>query len=208
MWWRRQAQEERDCGYRVEVAASDGRSQLVDSVTAGPHPVVAFRAQPLPAHHVVFRRVFGPGASMSSQLSPVLGLTLLNPATSQSAPGTARVAVFGEVDLFTAADLRDRLLEVVGERIVAVLEVDFAGVTFLDCCGVGALLAVRDIAVRTGGRLRVTNPQPIVRLLLDLVGVLDVLTAPVDGGAAARRLRSSGGLADGLRGEHRVDLVE
>ena len=124
---------------------------------------------------------------MPSQLSPVLGLTVLSLATSQPSPGTATVAVSGEVDLFTAAVLRDRLLEVLGEQTLAVLDVDFAGVTFLDCCGVGALVAVRDVAVQTGVQMRVTNLQRIVRLVLDLVGLLGVLAAPVDVPLAATR---------------------
>jgi anti-anti-sigma factor len=100
--------------------------------------------------------------------------------TSRPAPSTARIAVVGEVDLATAHLLRDRLLAVLRERAPAVLYIDLAGVTFLDCTGISALVAVRNAARRTGRQVRVTHPQPIVRRLLDLTGLLGPLTAPID----------------------------
>lgn len=117
---------------------------------------------------------------MSTRGSPAVGLTWLHIDKSRPSPAEARVAVVGEVDLATAPALRDTLLRALQERDPAVLEVDLTGITFLDCTGVGALVAVRNTAVHNGCRLRVTNPQPIVRLVLKLTGLLDVLTAPVD----------------------------
>lgn len=86
----------------------------------------------------------------------------------------------GEVDLATATALCDRLLSVLHDHIPAVLDVDLAGVTFLDCAGLGALVAVRNAAVQAGSQLRVTHPQPIVRRVLEVTGLLGVLTAPID----------------------------
>jgi anti-anti-sigma factor len=117
---------------------------------------------------------------MSTTLSPVTALTQLHLDTSWPAPSTARVAVVGEVDLATAHLLRDRLLGVLREQAPAVLDVDLAGVTFLDCTGISALVAVRNAAMHTGRRVRVTHPQPIVRRVLDVTGLLGVLTAPID----------------------------
>jgi anti-anti-sigma factor len=88
--------------------------------------------------------------------------------------------VIGEVDLATAAALRERLLAVLHGPAPAVLDVDLAGVTFLDCTGVSALVAVRNAAVYAGRHVRVAHPQPIVRRVLDLTGLLGVLTAPVE----------------------------
>jgi anti-anti-sigma factor len=117
---------------------------------------------------------------MSTTLSPVNVLTQLHIDTTYPLPGTARVAVVGEVELATAPMLRDRLLNVLHQQAPAVLDVDLAGVTFLDCTGVSALVAVRNAALRTGRQMRVTHPQPFVRRVLDLTGLLGVLTAPVD----------------------------
>jgi anti-anti-sigma factor len=88
--------------------------------------------------------------------------------------------VVGEVDLATAHLLRDRLLGVLHEQAPAVVEVDLAGVTFLDCTGISVLVAVRNAAIRAGGQLRVANPQPIVRRVLELTGLLGVLTTAIN----------------------------
>jgi anti-anti-sigma factor len=100
--------------------------------------------------------------------------------TSRSSPATVRIAAVGEIDLATAPILHDGLLTVLHEQTPAVLHVDLAGVTFLDCTGIGVLVAVRHAAVHTGRQLRITHPQPIVRRILDLTGLLGVLTAPIE----------------------------
>jgi hypothetical protein len=90
---------------------------------------------------------------MSASFSPVIALALLHFDTSYPAPGTTRVIVSGEIDLSTADALRDRLLQVLREQAPA---------------------------VHAGIQMRVTHLQRIVRRVLDLVGLLDVLTAPID----------------------------
>jgi anti-anti-sigma factor len=115
-----------------------------------------------------------------STLSPENASTQLHIDTSYPSPATARVAVSGEVDLATADVLRDSLLGVLRDETPTMLGVDFAGVTFLDCAGISALVAVRNAAARTGRQLRITHAQPIVRRVLDLTGLLDVFTAPID----------------------------
>jgi anti-anti-sigma factor len=115
-----------------------------------------------------------------STLSPVNALTQLHIDTSYPSPATAQVAVSGEVDLATAEVLRDRLLGVLRDEAPTMLGVDLAGVTFLDCTGISALVAVRNAAVRAGRQIRVTHAQPIVRRVLDLTGLLDGITAPID----------------------------
>ena len=53
--------------------------------------------------------------------------------------------------------------------------VDLARVTFLDCAGIGALVAGRNSAVRQGRGYTVANPQRQVIRILGLTGVLTVL---------------------------------
>ena len=117
---------------------------------------------------------------MSIPFSPAVALPLLDLHTSHPSPGTTRVAVSGEVDLYTAAVLLQRLLQVLREQRPVVLDVDLAGVTFLDCTGVDALVVIRDATRRAGIEMRVTHPQRIVRRVLDLVGLLNVLADPAD----------------------------
>jgi anti-anti-sigma factor len=94
-------------------------------------------------------------------------------------PGTARLSVAGEVDLTTAPTLGVRLVVVMKAHHPAVVEVDLAEVTFLDCAGIGMLVAVRDTADHTGCQIRITHPQPMVARVLDMVGLLGPLTAPI-----------------------------
>jgi anti-anti-sigma factor len=115
---------------------------------------------------------------MSTTLSPVTALAQLHLHTSYPSPSTARVTVIGEIDMATASALSDRLLDVLQEQTPAVLDVDLAGVTFLDCTGISAIVAVRKAAVRAGRGMRISNPQPVVRRVLDVTGLLGVFTAP------------------------------
>ena len=50
----------------------------------------------------------------------------------------------------------------------------------MDCGGLTALVVAGNVAARTGCQLRITNPQPVVRRVLELTGLLEVLTADFD----------------------------
>jgi anti-anti-sigma factor len=99
---------------------------------------------------------------------------------TRPSPGSVRVAVVGEIDLSNSDLLRIRLLNVLSASHPHHLDVDLAGVPFLDCSGITVLVAVDRAAARIGCRLHITNPQPLVRRVLDLTGLLDVLTAGFD----------------------------
>jgi anti-anti-sigma factor len=114
------------------------------------------------------------------EYSPVTVLAQLHIDTTCPSPGTVRVAVTGEVDLATATILRDRLFDVLDGQSPSLLEVDLAGVTFLDCAGLGALVAASSAAVRTGRQMRVTHPQRTVRRVLAVTGLLTLLPAGID----------------------------
>jgi anti-anti-sigma factor len=79
----------------------------------------------------------------------------------------------------TSSVLGDRLLGLLRGQAHAVLEVDLAECSFLDCTGVGVLAGARDAAVHTGCQVLVIRPRPIVRRVLELTGLLDVLTSPI-----------------------------
>jgi anti-anti-sigma factor len=116
--------------------------------------------------------------------SPPLHVDITRPS-----PATIRIALAGEVDLTTAPDLLDRLLNVLHAEQPAVLDVDLTDVSFLACAGVGALACVRSAAVQAGCQLRIVHPQPIVRLVLELTGMLDHVTAPTTAPASAEESR-------------------
>jgi anti-anti-sigma factor len=158
---------------------------------------------------------------MSTTLSLVTALTQLHLDTTWPSPTTARVAVVGEVDLATAHLLRDRLLDVLREQAPAVVDVDLAGVTFLDCTALSALVAARNAAVHAECQVRVSRPQPIVRRVLEVTGLLGAFTAPIDqpqplptGSERPARTARAGAVAAGAGSAHRTgaqrpsDLVQ
>jgi anti-anti-sigma factor len=115
------------------------------------------------------------------------------------APGTARVVATGEIDLSSSGVLHVRLLDVLATQHPRRIEVDLAGVTFLDCSGLSVLVGAGQAAARAGCCLRITNPHRLVRRILDLTGLLDPLTAgcgqppPVATGATVTATAARGG---------------
>lgn len=84
-----------------------------------------------------------------------------------------RVLVRGELDLVTAPILARHLDGVGPER--EVVEVDLAGVTFMDVRGVNALIDARAALAAAGRRLAIHAPSDAVRRTLRLCGVDEVL---------------------------------
>lgn len=88
--------------------------------------------------------------------------------------GTIRVQVSGEVDLATVDPLAEALSAAVAQR-PDLVEVDLAGVSFMDSSGIAALIRAHNAAVKAGGRLRVVSPQRAVHRALDICGLLALL---------------------------------
>jgi anti-anti-sigma factor len=89
-----------------------------------------------------------------------------------------RIAVKGELDVATAPGLLRRLDESIDARPGAVLEMDFAEVTFIDSTGLGMLIFAHRRACAAGGDMRFTNLQPNVQRVFELTG-LDKVLRPV-----------------------------
>ena len=51
-----------------------------------------------------------------------------------------------------------------------VIEVDLSPTTFMDCGGLGALIALRNLARDRNGIVRLVNPTPPVHLLFEVMG--------------------------------------
>lgn len=95
--------------------------------------------------------------------------------------GVVIAEVAGDMDMSTAAGLRERLLGLAGSG--QPLIVDLNRVTFIDSAGLGVLVGVARHAVAHGGSLHAVCSRPQVRKLLWLTGVdrRIPLTATVDG---------------------------
>jgi anti-anti-sigma factor len=133
---------------------------------------------------------------MSIASSPLASSARFGMAKSCPSPGTVRVTLVGDVDFATAGLLQTDLLNVLAAQQPDRLEIDLAGVAFMDCGGISALVVARAAAARIGCHLQVTNPQPVVLRVLDLTGLLGVLTADplAPAGTAARAPEPAGRL--------------
>ena len=95
--------------------------------------------------------------------------------------GVVIAAITGDIDISTADELRERLLELgdAGQTLI----VDMNRVTFIDSAGLGALVGAYRQATARGGTLHAVCSRPQIRRLLWLTGVdrRIPLAATVDG---------------------------
>jgi anti-anti-sigma factor len=88
-------------------------------------------------------------------------------------PGTI-VAVSGEVDVCTKAQLQQALLPIIRERSGRLM-LDLSGVSFMDCAGLRGLLATRRQAELRGGCMRLIAASAAVRRIIELTGAHEAL---------------------------------
>ena len=77
----------------------------------------------------------------------------------------------GDVDLETATYLREVLRQVVADKQNGRIDVDMHAVTFLDSSGIGMLVAARRAAELKGITLRLREPGPMVRMVLEVANL-------------------------------------
>jgi anti-sigma B factor antagonist len=97
------------------------------------------------------------------------------------------LAVRGELDLFTAPDLKQRLMDVIdgGARGVVV---DLAEATAIDSTTLGVLLAAKKRLKLHDGELVVACPNAEIGRTFEITGLDEVLPVLEDRGAALERL--------------------
>ncbi|GAA2694618.1 STAS domain-containing protein [Streptomyces lunalinharesii] len=79
-------------------------------------------------------------------------------------PASCRVTVAGDLDVASAPSMRDALQAAVADH--ESIELDCAGLTFVDCCGLSALLAAARMANAYGIELHLLAvPHSLARLL-------------------------------------------
>ncbi|MEH1130645.1 STAS domain-containing protein [Micromonospora sp. CPCC 206061] len=111
--------------------------------------------------------------------------------TRPTPQGGVRLAIAGEVDLSTARALRAAIQDVLCDERVTELVVDLGQVTFLDCAGIGALVAGYNTAVTRGRSYAVINPRRHVRRVLNITGVLAALSHQCRQAPSTRHLARS-----------------
>jgi anti-sigma B factor antagonist len=76
----------------------------------------------------------------------------------------------GEIDAFTSADLAEAFGHVPAVAD-GVIEVDVAGVTFIDSSGLRVLIGLTDRVATAGGRVALRNPSGPVSKILEITGL-------------------------------------
>ncbi|NJC69244.1 STAS domain-containing protein [Planosporangium thailandense] len=87
------------------------------------------------------------------------------------------LSVSGEVDIGTVGQLRDAISEVLDEKGISRLLLDFGLLEFLDSSGIAALVAGFNTAQERGIGFGVRNCHGTVRNVLQVTGVYGVLAA-------------------------------
>jgi anti-sigma B factor antagonist len=91
--------------------------------------------------------------------------------------GWVVVEVAGELDLYTAPDFRDSVLDAASTETTPMVIVDFSRLGFIDSSGLGAIIACLKHLREQGGELTLVAPEDSgLRRLLDLTGLDRVLT--------------------------------
>lgn len=80
---------------------------------------------------------------------------------------TLRVSAVPQLGAANANAFRDSIRDALDENHKHI-DIDLSDTTFLDSCGLGALVALHKTANSRSGNVRLLNPQPPVQQLLDL----------------------------------------
>jgi anti-sigma B factor antagonist len=105
---------------------------------------------------------------VSDPRAPALDLEIVESA------GTVLVAPLGDLDMATAEELAVGALREL-DRSPAAMTINMRRVAFCDSAGINVLVRIRNACERAGTAFRVVEPQPHVRVLLEITGVTEFL---------------------------------
>jgi anti-sigma B factor antagonist len=105
--------------------------------------------------------------------------------------GDARhvIALAGEVDLYTAPELKTQMLEVIGDGAMDVI-VDFTNTTFIDSTTLGVLVGGVKRLREKGGRLSIVCSDRNITKIFEITGLDRVFTIYPTRAEALERLDS------------------
>ena len=85
------------------------------------------------------------------------------------------IAVTGEVDLFTAPELKERLVELIdsGQRQIII---DLSETTFLDSTGLGVLIGALKRLRASDGELVIVNQEASIAKTFEITGLDQIFT--------------------------------
>jgi anti-sigma B factor antagonist len=106
--------------------------------------------------------------------------TTLTFATVCDGPARVRLVLAGEIDMITAGQVVAAVTDTVRLHGPRQIEVDLAGVRFMDSSGIHAFAESHHHAAASDCHLVVTHPQPIVYRILEITNLLHILAVPPD----------------------------
>jgi anti-anti-sigma factor len=89
-------------------------------------------------------------------------------------PAQTRITASGELDASADARLTSVVRACLHDQDARDIDVDLTGVTFLDSAGIRCLLTCWNQADLAGCRMRLSNPDPLVRRVLEITGLLEM----------------------------------
>lgn len=88
-----------------------------------------------------------------------------------AAPRTVLVQITGEIDCYTATDLKHDLFNLVDGQGITRVDLDMATVDFIDSTGLGVLVATLQRLRADGGELHLRNLQRGAAKVIELTGL-------------------------------------
>jgi len=107
---------------------------------------------------------------------------------SELSQDTLVVRPSGEMDLGVANYFRSVLEEALDREQVRNLVFNLARVSFIDSSGLGVLLGRYKRVAKNGGKVFIVSPQPQVRRVLDLSGILRIMNEYPSEAAALEKI--------------------
>jgi anti-anti-sigma factor len=87
-----------------------------------------------------------------------------------------RLALVGDLDMSESHFARSLIQLVASDKGFQRIEVDLAGLTFLDSSGIAAIMTGRATALERDCAFVAVNPRGVVRRILEVTGLLETLT--------------------------------
>ncbi len=94
---------------------------------------------------------------------------------AKALPGSVTVVLAGELDHYTAPQIRAQLDDILQDVAITHMVLDLENLTFMDSSGIGVLLGRLRVLQARGGDLTVKNMQPPIVKLFRLTGMHRVI---------------------------------
>lgn len=100
--------------------------------------------------------------------------------------GGYTVQLNGEIDAYTASDLKNKIMPITSEKEVHIV-VDFHNVDYMDSTGLGVFIALLKAVKKNDGKLEFIGVSKRLKRLFDITGLTEILNLNSDFEKVERR---------------------